>query len=368
MSLAQSLTARMIGTVFVQRGLLSESQIRVALEIQRETGQQLGQILVERFGVSRQELASVVAEQWADMGRSMPSATDAEANESWRRLGDIFVERGFVTPEQLEQALERQRETGERVGEALVAQGSISKFELAGALAEQMSVLSEAEPSAAQTPEATVVELATRLDEPVASVEPEPIVSSEPEPVVSVEPEPIVSVETEPVAGAELELELVPSVEPDPIVSVETEPVAGVELELELVPSLAPVPSPEPERVASAEPESVESSELEAVVSVEPDLIVSADPEPMPAPTFLPTSLASPVPKSPFGWVAFASTTTGYRLVRLSGPLPVVGETLDVPDVGELLVLRLGRSPLPADQRTCVFLEQLVRADSSLAG
>ena len=64
----------MIGTVFVQRGLLSESQIRVALEIQRETGQQLGQILVERFGVSRQELASVVAEQWADMGRSMPSA------------------------------------------------------------------------------------------------------------------------------------------------------------------------------------------------------------------------------------------------------------------------------------------------------
>ena len=403
MSLAQSLTARMIGTVFVQRGLLSESQIRVALEIQRETGQQLGQILVERFGVSRQELASVVAEQWADMGRSMPSATDAEANESWRRLGDIFVERGFVTPEQLEQALERQRETGERVGEALVAQGSISKFELAGALAEQMSVLTEAEPSAAQALEATVVELATRPDEPVASVELEPIVSVEPEPVAgaelelelvpspepepvasaepesveSVELEPIVSVEPEPVAGAELELELVPSpepepvasaepesvesVEPEPIVSVEPEPVAGAELELELV------PSPEPEPVASAEPEPVESAELEPVVS-EPELIVSADPEPMPAPTFLPTSLASPVPKSPFGWVAFASTTTGYRLVHLSGPLPMVGETLDVPDVGQLLVLRLGRSPLPADQRTCVFLEQLVRADSSLAG
>ena len=74
------------------------------------------------------------------------------------------------------------------------------------------------------------------------------------------------------------------------------------------------------------------------------------------------------MPKSPFGWVAFASTTTGYRLVHLSGPIPMVGETLDVPDVGELLVLRLGRSPLPADQRTCVFLEQLVRSESSLAG
>ncbi len=172
MSLAQSLTARLIGTLFVERGLLSESQIRVALEIQRETGQQLGQILVERFGVSRQELAAVVAEQWADMGRSMQSATDAASNESWRRLGDIFVERGFVTPEQLEQALERQRETGERVGEALVAQGSISKFELAGALAEQMSVLGEPDTSAAEASEATVVELAPRLEEPVASTEP----------------------------------------------------------------------------------------------------------------------------------------------------------------------------------------------------
>ena len=68
MNVAETLTARLIGTMFVERGLLSEAQIRVALEIQRETDQQLGQILVERFGVSRQELASVVAEQWAEIG------------------------------------------------------------------------------------------------------------------------------------------------------------------------------------------------------------------------------------------------------------------------------------------------------------
>jgi hypothetical protein len=328
MSLAQSLTARMIGTVFVQRGLLSESQIRVALEIQRETGQQLGQILVERFGVSRQELASVVAEQWADMGRSMPSATDAEANESWRRLGDIFVERGFVTPQQLEQALERQRETGERVGEALVAQGSISKFELAGALAEQMSVLAELESSASEAPEATVVELATRLEEPVASAEREP----EPEPVASPAPEPVASVEPQ----------LVASVEPELVASVE------------------------PELVASVEPELVAPVEPELVASVEPELVASPELEPMPAPVILPTSLPSLEPKSPFGWVAFASTTAGYRLVHLSGAIPMVGDTVEVPDVGALLVLRLGRSPLPGDQRTCVFLEQLVRPEPSL--
>ena len=71
----------------------------------------------------------------------------AGGHASWRRLGEIFVERGFVSQEELDQALERQRQTGERLGEALVAQGVISKFELAGALAEQMSSLAEKEPT-----------------------------------------------------------------------------------------------------------------------------------------------------------------------------------------------------------------------------
>src|SRR6478752_4620999 len=96
----QSLPSRLIGALFVERGLVSESQIRVALEIQRETGQQLGQLLVERFGVSRKELASVVAEQWAKLGGS----AGPEDTASWRRLGDIFVERGFVTQEELDEA------------------------------------------------------------------------------------------------------------------------------------------------------------------------------------------------------------------------------------------------------------------------
>ncbi len=284
-NVAETLTARLIGTVFVERGLLSESQIRVALEIQRETGQQLGQILVERFGVSRHELASVVAEQWAEFGRS-GADTDPASNESWRRLGDIFVERGFVTPEQLEQALARQRETGERVGEALVAQGSISKFELAGALAEQAAALDQAAleaatPQGEAAPEATVVPIAPRLEEPATVLE--AIAESAPEP---------------------------PAVEAVP------------------------------ERPA-------------APVSVV---------------TSLPIAVVQPESQPSFGWVAFASTTTGYRLIHLTGAIPAVGATVDIPDLGERLVLRLGRSPLWQDQRTCAFLEQLVPQEPALAG
>ena len=280
MDVAETLSARLIGMVFVERGLLSESQIRVALEIQRETGQQLGQILVERFGVSRQELASVVAEQWAEIGRS-GSDFDPATSESWRRLGDIFVERGFVTPEQLEQALERQRETGERVGEALVAQGSISKFELAGALAEQAAAIEQAaveraavERAAASQDaptDATVHSLTPRREEPAAVAEPAP----------------------------------------------ETEPE----------PRAAPV----------------------SIV------------------TSLPIAVVQPMSQPSDGWVAFASTTTGYRLVELTGAIPEVGTTVDVPELGERIVLRLGSSPLWQDRRTCVFLEQLVRQEHALA-
>jgi hypothetical protein len=142
------------------------------------------------------------------------------------------------------------------------------------------------------------------------------------------------------------------------VASVEPELVASVEPEL--------VASFEPELVASFEPELVAPVEPELVASVEPELVASPELEPMPAPVILPTSLPSLEPKSPFGWVAFASTTAGYRLVHLSGAIPMVGDTVEVPDVGALLVLRLGRSPLPGDQRTCVFLEQLVRPEPSL--
>ena len=65
--------------------------------------------------------------------------------------------------------------------------------------------------------------------------------------------------------------------------------------------------------------------------------------------------------------VAFASTPRGYRFVELeNGAVPEVGRLLEVPDVGVLVVLRHGPSPLPADERVCVFLEPVVPAGVSV--
>ncbi len=54
-----------------------------------------------------------------------------------RLLGQVLVEGGFITPEILEQALARQRRTGELLGEALVRMGALDSLDLTAALSVQ---------------------------------------------------------------------------------------------------------------------------------------------------------------------------------------------------------------------------------------
>ena len=57
-----------------------------------------------------------------------------------RRIGDILVETGIITPEQLSQALERQRRTRDRLGRVLVELNMASERQIAEALAEQLGL------------------------------------------------------------------------------------------------------------------------------------------------------------------------------------------------------------------------------------
>jgi len=294
-TLPEAVSNRLIGALFVERGLVSQSQLVVALELQQETGQQLGQILVERFGVERAELAKVVAEHWARMGEAKEDVS-TRASESWQQLGEILVTRGFVTREQLVQALERQRLTGERLGEALVGQGVISKFELAGSLAEQASLLEAAAEDDGRPAE--VVELAPRL-EAVREEQPGPGLV--------------------------------------PLGHLNPEPAFGTHAtdDAEPKPELHEAPQPQ----VAEQPDET----LQPEVAAQPD--------------------KTPELETATACVAFASTPRGYRLVELeNGAVPEVGKLVEVPDVGELVVLRHGPSPLPADERVCVFLEPLAPA------
>jgi hypothetical protein len=413
----QSLPSRLIGALFVERGLVSESQIRVALEIQQETGQQLGQVLVERFGVSRKELASVVADQWAKFGGS----AGPEDNASWRRLGDIFVERGFVTQEELDEALVRQRQTGERLGEALVAQGVISKFELAGALAEQMAVLGDPQAEAAADngqPEATVHRLHARDDAEQAPPPSNVIELTPPTEWGAEAAETDVQSAAADVPVAETD---VPVAETDvqsaaaDVQAVETDvqsaaaEVQAVERDMQAAATDAQAPATDVQAAETveeplaeelpAESEAVEAVEtlaepmeeqqpVEAAAPVEEPQPVEAAEEPVEEPqrvaaaaepmeepqpaevmlTELREALAAEVgyadetaPESDTRTtcIAFAPTTDGYRLVALDVE-PEPGETIDIAEVGEYLVLRVGSSPIPGDDRRCAYVEERV--------
>jgi hypothetical protein len=70
----------------------------------------------------------------ADIRKAMESAAK-------RRLGDIIVDRGLITAEQLEQALVAQRESGSKLGEVLVELGFITRVALAGVITEQWDEL-----------------------------------------------------------------------------------------------------------------------------------------------------------------------------------------------------------------------------------
>jgi hypothetical protein len=163
MDASTTIQSRLIGAIFVEKNLITTEQLERALQLQAETGDRLGEIVVAEFGVARLELASVLAEQWAELeqaerevaadtdrpGPAQPVEPLTPAEVQIRRpLGEIFVELGFITSDQLDTALETQRETGARIGEILVEQGSLTRLDLASALAEQWSALQKLRPPA----------------------------------------------------------------------------------------------------------------------------------------------------------------------------------------------------------------------------
>jgi hypothetical protein len=61
----------------------------------------------------------------------------ADDDAYWRPLGQLLVQRGLLTPEELEAALDEQERTGGKLGEILLRNGLLSRLALASSLHEQ---------------------------------------------------------------------------------------------------------------------------------------------------------------------------------------------------------------------------------------
>jgi hypothetical protein len=130
----------------VEENLLVPEQLEHALEFARDTGLPLDQILVAEFSVSQPDISRLLART----GRSGDEGENADAGvvvgndpldrpfgiQLRRPIGQIFVDLGFITPDDREAALAVQRESGGLLGEILITQGKLTRLELANALSE----------------------------------------------------------------------------------------------------------------------------------------------------------------------------------------------------------------------------------------
>jgi hypothetical protein len=136
---------RPLGDVLLQRGLITEAQLRQALDEQQEEGGRLGEILFARGWVSPIELRDALAEQHG-LDLRVESTQGAqmarEPHTSSFALGQLLVHRGDITERQLDTALAEQSKTKQRLGQILIAHGAVTGFALAAALAEQQGLVS----------------------------------------------------------------------------------------------------------------------------------------------------------------------------------------------------------------------------------
>ncbi|MBD3160968.1 MAG: hypothetical protein GF346_02285 [Candidatus Eisenbacteria bacterium] len=119
-----SLRSKPLGQLLVALGVLDSRQLANVLQIQKmqpaDERLPLGRICVEEGFVSRERL-DLILQRW---GKRL-------------RLGELLVHQGSVTPAQLEEALERQRGGGGRLGSILLEMEALDEVSLTETLARQ---------------------------------------------------------------------------------------------------------------------------------------------------------------------------------------------------------------------------------------
>lgn len=271
------------------------------------------------------------------------------AHITWRPLGQLLVEQGLLTGDELERALAEQQTTGQRLGETIVKLGFVSGPELASALAAQYGIELTTEKGFGtglrseiqrrhETDRKRVVELVPDLGD--ADSESEPATGAE----IYEFPPP-----TEPVPES-AEAELLAQLE-EQWAKLAAAEAALAERERELV-ERAARERELADRVESREREVAEltdryEGDLRRLEELVERLREQREPE-------------EPAPAAPASHLVFVHLDERYELISREGPPPAQSTPLELPDVEEGMFVVAGRrsSPLPGDERPCVFVQR----------
>jgi len=115
-----------LGEVLLAQKLINEMQLLTALRECRRTASNLGSTLVQLKYISQEDLTAILGEQ-------------IQLTQK-KRIGEILVDQGLITQEQLTQGLDDQKKNKELLGKCLVKLGFITESKLIDILSAQLDI------------------------------------------------------------------------------------------------------------------------------------------------------------------------------------------------------------------------------------
>jgi len=115
-----------IGQLLLQKGLVDADQLAHAIKEQQRTGLHLSKILTRLGFVSEEQMTVILGEH-------------LQTSEH-KRIGELLVERNYITVEQRDKALEEQKKTGLRLGKMLMQLGFMTEERLIEILSAQLEI------------------------------------------------------------------------------------------------------------------------------------------------------------------------------------------------------------------------------------
>lgn len=129
-------TRQMLGAMLVMAGRITSGQLEQAIAVQKFTGEKLGEVFT-RLGILKEE-------QLNNLLTYQRNQDDGKVEPSPFRLGEILICAGYITREQLDEALQQQSSSSKRLGEVLVENGYATPHHVSHALHLQQKLVTVA--------------------------------------------------------------------------------------------------------------------------------------------------------------------------------------------------------------------------------
>ncbi len=270
----------------------------------------------------------------------------------WRPLGELLVENGVITQEELARSLVEQATTGKRLGEVLISRGYSSRQAIQDALAEQCGVMFEPERGFGTGLRAMLAKRHEATRRPQEDEDPKPENVARPHAVAAENGGRVVDLLRHRATPSTLAGRLddgaavaVPNDQPDPAAPPDDIPAPALvqrEAQLRLaMEELRRLGTTLAEREQELADERARASVLEEALEQREQPIEEPEvPE------------AQPVVAE---HLRFVLNGSGYQLETHDGPAPQLGDRVDTNE-SPVQVLKIGPSPLPGDDRFCAYL------------